>query len=255
MARRAKKGSFFTVIKFFIIGGSIFLIVGVLTTQLIQFLTHADLFKIRAIVIDPSLKNTNISSSALERLPGRNIFKVNLPAVEQELRRRYPGIDELHLTRHFPDKIYIVAAQREPFAIVSAGGRQIVVDRKGIVVTGSKANPKLPVITGVSLTRVATAGRPLLQPQVTAALNIIRATQTNEDLRSLPLVSIDVSNLSSINFLLSNQMKIIIDDDKIYPKIRKLGILLAHSNINLNDYRYIDLRFNEPILGKNENIK
>ena len=96
------------------------------------------------------------------------------------------------------------------------------------------------------------SGQPLSQPQIIVALNIIRATQTNEDLRTFPLVSIDVSNLSSINFLLSNQMKIIIDDDKIYPKIRKLGILLAHSNINLNDYRYIDLRFNEPILGKTE---
>jgi hypothetical protein len=47
-------------------------------------------------------------------------------------------------------------------------------------------------------------------------------------------------------------MKIIIDDDKIYPKIRKLGILLAHSNVDLNDYRYIDLRFDEPVLGKND---
>jgi cell division septal protein FtsQ len=252
MAKKSRKGSVAKFFKFILIGGSIVFILGVIGSQLVIFLTSADLFKIRAVIIDPSLKNTNVTSNSLDRLAGRNIFKVNLSAVEQDLKRRYPGIDQLHLVRYFPDKILVVAANREPFAMINAGGKGIVVDRKGIVVTGTPANVKLPVITGVTLTRAALVGRPINQPQVLVALNIIRSIQTNEDLRDFPLVSIDVSNLSSINFLLSNQMKIIIDDDKIYPKIRKLGILLGHSNVNLNDYRYIDLRFNEPILGKTE---
>ena len=250
MAKKGRKGSASKFVKFILIGGSLVFIGVVLSSRLIDFLTSAELFKIRAVVVDQSLKDTNITSSSLDRLPGRNIFKVNLPAIEKELNRRYPGIDQLHLVRHFPDKIYVVAANREPFAMVNAGGRNIVVDRKGIVVTGSRPNKQLPIITGVHLIETAVSGRSLNRPQVTTALNIIRATQTNEDLRALPLVSIDVSNLSSINFLLSNQMKIIIDDDKIYPKIRKLGILLAQKDLDLKEYHYIDLRFDEPILGK-----
>src|SRR3989338_646646 len=110
--KKWKKSSTLWIFKFLVIGGSVIFIVTALSNRLIFSLTHAELFKIRAVIVDPSLKHTNMTSSSLERLPGKNIFKVNLAVIEQDLRRRYPGADQLHLVRHFPDKIYVVAEHR-----------------------------------------------------------------------------------------------------------------------------------------------
>jgi len=254
MAKRSKKNnSGWNVLKFFIIAGILVFILAMFSSRLIDFLTTAELFKIRTVVIDPSLKGMNINSISLDKLKGRNIFKVNLGAVQKELRYKYPSIDQLRLIRHFPDKIDVVAAHREPFAFLDHDGRRTIIDRNGIVVAGTLLpNLKLPVITGIRLRDEAVVGRLLGQREINVALSIIRAIKTNEDLNTYSVVVMDVSNLSNINFQLSNQMKIIIDDDKIYPKIRKLGVLLAHSDIDLKDYRYIDLRFDEPVLGKND---
>ena len=254
MAKKIKKRhSGLKFIRFFIISGVIVFVVGALSNRLVFFLTHEDLFKIQAVVVDPALKDMNINSASLERLKGKNIFKVNLGAIQDEMRRQYPTVDQLRLIRHFPDKIYVAAQHRKPFAFVDNQGRRVVVDRNGIVVAAPfMSNLRLPVISGVNVKMDVAVGKSLGQREIIVALSIIRAIQTNEDLKTFFVTSMDLSNLSSINFQLSNQMKIIIDDDKIYPKIRKLGILLAQGHIDFKNYRYIDLRFEEPILGKNE---
>jgi hypothetical protein len=45
-------------------------------------------------------------------------------------------------------------------------------------------------------------------------------------------------------------LQIIIDQDSIAHNVKVLGVILAQKQFEINQAKYIDLRFKEPIIGK-----
>ena len=66
----------------------------------------------------------------------------------------------------------------------------------------------------------------------------------------MPVMSLDMTNLSEIQCVLANQMKIILAEDKIQQKIMMLGFLMAQGAVKAETVNYVDLRFKEPIISK-----
>ena len=64
------------------------------------------------------------------------------------------------------------------------------------------------------------------------------------------MINIHVDNLLKIYFHLSNGLQVIVDQERIDQKIKLLAFVLAQKKIDLEQTKYIDLRFKEPVLGK-----
>ncbi|MDP2654033.1 MAG: cell division protein FtsQ/DivIB [Candidatus Omnitrophota bacterium] len=251
MAKKSKKNDVLKgVFKAVLVLGLVAGLAAAVAFAATDFLKTSRIFTIRAVILDPSLQP--VKSRYLEGLIGKNIFDVDLRAVQRKVQLQYPEIHNLRILRRLPDKIHVTAQRREPFAGVRFHNREVILDRNGTVVSLSPIpSLRLPAITGARISQPVAVGKPVNEKTIGAALSVLKAVQTNSDLSAMSVVSIDVANLSNIEFHTSDGLKVIIDDEDIYPKIRKLGILTTQGDVNLKDYKYVDLRFQQPVLGKN----
>lgn len=222
------------------------------------FIQDADYFKVRTIMVSPSLQFLDRQSlervlKDCDRLKGRSIFLIPLKDVQTRLSDKYPQIPGLKIVRRLPDQIELMARKRYPLAQITVQSRVITLDDQGLVLSvNNPLDRNLPLIAGLSYNRQNLGlGASLRNYQFQAAYIIIQSFKKEASLAKLKLVQVDVSNPSAINLGLSNNLKVILDTEKNDQRLKILGMLLSQGKLNLNQVKYIDLRFNEPIIGKN----
>lgn len=217
---------------------------------IMTFLTKSEYFKVKTIIISHELQFIN--KKDLARVKGRNIFLIKLKDVQKRLNRKYPQVSDLKLIKHFPDQIVIAAKKRLPFAQARIKSKVFVLDAKGIILSISKKeDKKMPLILGAKASSIVPSlGMPLRSTDMRIALRVLNSFQSRKELTFYFVKSVNVANLSKINFQLKNGLKVIIDKDKIEKNIKILALILSQKQIDFNAVKYIDLRFKEPILGK-----
>ena len=99
----------------------------------LRILASAPMFSVRAIHITESLQP--LECAELQKLKGKNIFKVDLDKAESRIRTKYPAIADLRVMRRYPDEIHVAGIRREAFAVAVIDGRQHLVDRNGYLIT------------------------------------------------------------------------------------------------------------------------
>ena len=239
------------------------LVVGILVIGLISFLWQAlvvkvqdsQLFRIRSIkVSDPSMQYIN--SSRLINLKGRNIFTVNLNSFARQLQLQYPEIAEIKLLKRFPDQIVVATKKRFPFAQTRIRNKDVTLDSKGIVLSSSTLIPEdLPLISGVLAQKAQIVpGTQLQSEELKIALEVIKIFRMNKYLSVYKILRIDVTNLSQIEFYLSDSLKVIIDQSNIPEKIQLLSLILSQAKLKLEEVNSIDVRFKEPLIRFKESM-
>ncbi len=241
----------FIFLKFLIIAIFLTSLTWLFYQRISHYLRQSSLFEVKKIEMSSSLKS--VQSHHLTRLIGKNIFSINLRDVQKKIQTQYPEVDQLKILKKYPDTILVTARKREPFAMLSNPSHDILVDNEGVVLSfGELSDVKLPSISGIPLRSKIALGQSLKSKELNVALYILRSFQGNGDLSHFEIATVNVHNLSKIDFYLSNNLKIIYDQDKILQKTKNLGILLSQGNLDFSKIQYIDLRFKEPILGKKE---
>lgn len=211
---------------------------------------HSQYFRIKTIVIDPALHFIN--KRDLIKYKGENIFTVDIGLIQKRLGQRYPQVSDLRVVRKFPDQLSVMAKKRMPFVQTTIGGKILTLDENAVVLSSaSDINNKLPFIKGLDITiSHFSLGMPLRGKNVNTAVSILREYELTTVLSTLKVSEINVSNLSKVEMLLSNDLLIILDQDNISRRIAVLGIIITQGQVDIGDVKYIDLRFKEPILGK-----
>ncbi|MBP9854029.1 MAG: cell division protein FtsQ/DivIB [Candidatus Omnitrophica bacterium] len=218
--------------------------------RVVNYFNKSKMFNVKSIMIDPALQF--IQHRDLEHLHGKNIFKLDLQREEQTLLMKYPQISELKVERRYPNQIHLAAKKRNKLAQFEHHNRFLVIDDEGIILSSSeKKDDDVPLLEGARLRLAsATPGEKINNPEVMAGLEIIRAFTDNTTLSSYKILRVDVDQVSKILLYLDNDVNAILDDQKINYKMQVLGIVLTQGNLNPKEVNYIDLRFNEPIIGK-----
>lgn len=232
---------------------AVFLVIGIsvfAVDRTRHILISADFFKVRSVTIDPVLQFIN--KEDLRGLIGKNIFTVDLKSVERKLGYKYPQASQLKIARRFPDQISVVAKKRVPYAQLSTQSRTVTVDDEGVILSlKKKDDKKLPSIMGARLTDPELVlGLPLRSPDIWMSLKIIKLFSAHEELENYAISEINMENLSKIYFTLTNKLDVIIDGEDLDQDMRVLSVVLSKGKLNLSEIKYIDLRFNEPIIGK-----
>lgn len=221
----------------------------VIGSRTVDFCTHARVFKIVEIIKSRPLQF--IDSWHLEQLKGRNIFLVNLAGVQRRVQAEYPSVEQLHIIRQLPNQILVTAEKRDPYAVVSIGSQDVVLDDRGVALSGeAPARGKLPYISGVDDVTDFRGGKRLGGQKAVVALEIINAVGRDNYLQKFSVESMDVSNLSKIQLYFNNHIEIILDRFGVDEKINTLGLLLSDVGVPIEEINYIDIRFKEPIVNK-----
>jgi len=215
-----------------------------------KLIIQSQYFKVKAVIIEPSLQFIN--KKDIEKLIGQSIFLVDLKKLHGRLEYRYPQVSQLRIMKQFPNQILIKAESRNPIAQTRINDILLTLDLGAVVLsTSTKLEKNIPFIVGLpERSETISLGEPVRGKEVRLALRIIRLFNENHTLSKYGIDKINVENISNIYLNLTNGLKVIVDHDNLSRKIKLLNFMIAQSQINLKEVKYIDLRFKEPILGK-----
>ena len=217
---------------------------------LYYFVSKSDYFRVKTVFVDPTLSFINIKD--FSGLKGKNIFKVDIKDVQKRLGWKYPQVSHLKVMRQFPDRIFVSAKKRDPTAQLLQKSKYLILDEQGIVLAKEdKKSKTVPLILGSRYQdQLASLGRHFKGEDIKTALKIVKEFGDHNDLSSYSIESINIGNLSKIEFALGNKLNVIVDKDSIERKIKILGLVLVKGQIDLKETKYVDLRFKQPIIGK-----
>jgi len=187
-------------------------------------------------------------------LKDESIFDVNLGGLQKQLEWSFPEVGAIRVFKRFPDEILIVFKERPPYAAVLLGSNYFLIDRQGFTVSKDPSSQGMfPLIRGLpSPLKNAALGQRIASEQLQMALKILDLFSQNKALRPFVIGKIDIGNLSRISFYLGDQLEVVIDKENIQDKINTLGVILEKAKLDWERIRYIDLRFQEPVIKYDE---
>ncbi|MFA5088214.1 MAG: FtsQ-type POTRA domain-containing protein [Candidatus Omnitrophota bacterium] len=251
MRRNNKKEKpFLRHVQYLVIGLFVIFVVFVLLRKTVMAIKNSGMFVINEVVADQSV--SFISSPYLTRLKGENIFDVDLKGIQNKLAHQYPQLSQVSVIKQFPNKILVKGKKRNIFAQVAIRNRWVTIDADGVALFESaEMDNRVPLIKGIKMKDPHVyIGYALPGEQLKVAVRIIKAFKSNGGFFDFPLLWVDVGNLSKISLSLFGNLEVIVDRYKIVQKLSTLELLLSQKKINFEEVRYIDLRFNEPVLRK-----
>jgi len=187
---------------------------------------------------------------------GKNIFKVNLSDIRNKMLKEYPELMTLQLTRVFPDTVIASTSLRQPIAQLYKD-HYYPVDREGVLLSGVRSLPLegLVIVTGTRGDLSRKVGQRLDDARLDASLALLEGIRSSDALNGHRLIEIDVSNLRNIIFFLEDGLEIKIgrkgslDGLEFAERLENLRSILRDPKIRPSEIRYIDLRFEEPVIG------
>ncbi|MFH1888593.1 MAG: hypothetical protein ABH806_00715 [Candidatus Omnitrophota bacterium] len=257
-----KRGKISTPVKSAVSAAVIFIAAFLIIGYIVVSLKNLDFFKIKDIVLNKP-EETFDSSYLL----GRNIFDIDLKKESRQITELYPVYKNIRLFRVMPDRLFITFTERRPIAYVNLY-RYFYVDSERVLFEPDKSgeNLDLPVIRGLERKIPGPrAGRQYNIAELATALSIIEQIGLDSYLKECKIERIDITE--PVNILCFIRVP---DHDAVPPaswpavievKMAQGGIsdqvhilsgLLAELKEDVNNIKYIDLRFKEPVIRFNK---
>ncbi|MDO8662061.1 MAG: cell division protein FtsQ/DivIB [Candidatus Omnitrophota bacterium] len=226
-----------------------------------RILTTADYFRVKDIV------TRDVLSVDLSYLKGKNIFSLNLPREAASIARVCPDCSRVRLARIMPNRIYVELVRRKALAFLKLY-RFFAVDEDGVIFFSSiqPDGANLPVITGLE-TKVfgPKPGMRCENRELSAALSILKEAARTPLLRGYKIQRINVAGIDNITAQIplpqdqityagwkalekKDFLEIKFGQGNIRDKVVIMAGLINQEKRNLNNIKYIDLRFNEPVI-------
>jgi len=185
-------------------------------------------------------------------LIGQNLWRVDLPALAESLRAQQPHLKRIRVIRRLPHTLVIDVVARKPVAQVRVA-QWHPVDREGYVLAQGKPAPweGLVVLKGIDR-----PDAPLRVGQANDSDRLREAIALVERLRRLSalgpsaLTLVDVGDVKHVSFVIDGELEIRCGSHEELPdQLARLGEVLRMVRRRQLAVRYIDLRFDEPVLG------
>ncbi|NQT22937.1 MAG: FtsQ-type POTRA domain-containing protein [Candidatus Omnitrophica bacterium] len=213
------------------------------------FLTNP-MFKISAIRVDGMTDGSKLKDLALVRsCMDKNIFSLNIKEISSGIKKVSPELKKVVVRRVMPDTIEIYALPRIPVAVIK-GYKYFPIDENGVVISSqSEPDATMPVINGISGWHRPKVGEVFHPDGIDIALMLLKNLKETNALGSFALKGFDISNIRNIRLLLRDGPEIRLGKGQYREKLEKLSVVLADPKIDIDNLKYIDLRFNEAVLG------
>ena len=201
-----------------------------------------------------STRSLPFSEFSNETVIGANIFFIDLDEFKRKVETSHTEFKDVIVKRILPNKLIIEAQLRKPIAQIRSD-RYYFVDKEGVMLPDVKnfPDPDLPIISGigVNLAKVKPYNFTKLErDRIGKALAIIKGMRDIEGLQALKLKSVDVTDPGNLSFFLErSDVEIKIGNSDFEKRLRVLATLLEQVGPDVDNFRYIDLRFEDPIIG------
>jgi cell division septal protein FtsQ len=216
----------------------------------VEFLKSSPLFEVKDVMIDRSIQFIDMRS--LRDLKGNNIFKVDIKKIDRQIAARYPYIAQLRVVRQLPNRILILAKKREPLMQIYFKNKYLLLDTEGVALYYTLEPAALPQVYGIPLEgKWLFLGGHVQGRELSKVVDILNSFKESPYLRRWRIHAVQAGNLSKIDLVVGENMHVILDQDDTQDKIMLLQMLISANKIDLNQVKYIDLRFKEPVIANN----
>jgi len=255
--KRGLKGAFKFILWTLLVAG---IGVGIVTFQ--YMFVDSDCFNVKGLDIRFYDENNTLRRSVFTDIEdkdvlGSNIFLVDLNNFKDKIETRHPEWKDIVVRRALPNRLIVEARKRAPVAQVRAD-RLYLIDREGVILSGAEiaAEEKIPVIFGIRLGPLGNGESRLNTAQserINRALFLIDALAQNKKLSKYKIKTVDIADSRNISFFLdaigAEKMEIKIGDSDFNKRLDTLATVLEQLGQDIERVKYIDLRFEDPIVG------
>lgn len=230
--------------------------IGIGLERLKYLFADSDYFIIKTVDIrfyneDGVLRNVSLGDITDGKIVGANIFLVDLVDLKDKIENAHPEFKNVLVKRTLPNKLIVQVKKRKPVMQIRSD-RFYFVDEEGMLLPAVKSFPEqnLPVIAGIR-TKIKLTGFTAPQKQdVDNALLLIRAMADNKRLSKYQIKMIDITDIRNISFFLdTDNVEIKIGDSEFTKRLDVLAIVFEQLGSDIAKVKYIDLRFDDPIVG------
>ncbi|MDD2927911.1 MAG: cell division protein FtsQ/DivIB [Candidatus Omnitrophica bacterium] len=226
-----------------------------------RVLSAADYFLVRDVIANQAC------DIDLSYLKGKNIFSLSLSRESENIARFCPDCSRVRLARIIPDRIFVEFVKRQPVAFIKFY-RYFAVDAEGVIFSSSlqPQDSGLPIILGLE-TKIfgPKTGKKYNNKELSVALLILKEAGKNRLFREYKIRKINVTGEDNITIqipILKGQdtyanwkapekngiLEIKIGQGNIRDKVAIVAGLINQEKHNLDNIKYIDLRFKEPVI-------
>lgn len=183
--------------------------------------------------------------------PGENLITLDLVSVQQTIKRRHPEFKEVVVRRVLPNRVEVMLKRRTPVAQVDFR-RFVQVDKDLVILPGSGTVPfkNLTVIQGAPHPQQGLAvGTPLTGFAAKKALFLMMRIKQSNVLKKQHLSKIDVTDVKNVSFYVDQTIEIRIGENHWNERLKILEQTLKSVELDASKIRYIDLRFDDVVIG------
>lgn len=247
-----------TVIKFLIIA----LLVGGIGVGLVclkYMFVDSEYFVVGEIDVklydqDRSLRTLSLNEAVGRDILGTNIFFVDLNALREKIGLFHPEIKDIIVRRLLPNKLIVEGELRKGIAQIHSD-RFYLVDKEGVFLPDVKnfPDPNIPVIDGIgiNLAKVKMSKFTKFEKdKIDKALGLIIEIEDIDELSNHKLKRVDTADPGNLSFFFEGlNVEIKIGSSDFRDRLQALVTVLTQFGTDINNFRYIDLRFEDPIVG------
>jgi len=227
---------------------------GVVTFQ--YMFVDSDCFNVKGFDVrlyDEKNVLRRVSSADIEDkdILGSNIFLVDLKNFKDKIKAGHPELKDIVVRRALPNRLIVQARQRLPVAQVY-GDRPYLIDKDGVFLSDAEAGGEnIPSISGIRVSPYR--GGSVQKEKIGKALSLIYALSQNRRLSGYKIKTIDMADSRNISFFLNasdaEKVEIKIGGGEFNKRLDVLAMVLEQLGRDIGRVKYIDLRFEDPIVG------
>ena len=208
-----------------------------------------DLKEVRVLNLGTLTPEQSFQFSELKR--GENLIHLDLVNVQEVIKRNHPEFKEVRVHRVLPDRVEILLKRRTPGAQVFFS-RYVQIDKDLVVLPGSSTAPfrNLTVIEGAPRPRLGLFVGTVLNDGVTQkAFRLMEEIKRRQILKKHALTRVDIRDPKNFSIFVDGSIEIRIGNNHFIERLKILDQTLKSLALDPAKIRYIDLRFDDVVVG------
>lgn len=228
-------------------------LVGMLFGGVIAYAVNSSVFRLEEVrILNKGTVTPEQAFGFCELQRGENLITLDLAGVQQVIKRKHPEFKEVRVRRVLPNRIEVMLKRRTPVAQVAFGSRYVQIDKDLVLLPGTAGIPfrNLMIIEGAFIPREGLlVGATLRGEWSTKALKLADLIKQSKILRNHALTKIDIADPRNIALFVDGDIEIRIGNGHFIERIKILGQTLKTVPLDRSKVRYIDLRFDDVVIG------
>ncbi len=225
---------------------------GMLFGAVVAFAVNSPTFELQSVkILNMGTLTSEQAFKFSELQPGENLIHLDLVNVQQVIKRNHPEFKEVRVRRVLPNHVEILLKRRTPVA-QAAFSRYVQVDKDLVVLPGSSTTPfrNLMVIQGSPLPKPGLfVGSTLSDPATQKALWLMEVIKRSGILKKHTLTKMDIGDPKNFSLIVDGNVEIKIGNSHFIERLKILDQTLKTLDLDAAKIRYIDLRFDDVVVG------